>query len=368
MEDIEKGSPANVRSRTSERDSPLDEEASDEEDLLPSTPVEAAARALQSAVSFDSPFDESHGCQEIGAGQPTISSNTTSEAQENNAAATPQSLKSPHVAKVPRFNTNTDCSGSDPGQSVIQNSTTIVAESLASTTGAVESTKNTNLSSSQTEGPPALPLKPATSPARAARSTKSSDAPSPQTILRALIRGAYREMMYFTLPHEIFSLDDLRQGLDYAFSLLQAAQSKLAILTVLNGDMADVSASHLRGWMTRIDRMDPQSCHEHQMFVVFESLSSGEIRVALSEVVQSRLIVDDELKRMKALLIKRLAELESNEKSSIWLVSGSDFVRSLQNEFAGTADGLLGEDEAKRDAVFTAVMVLVIGALYFCVR
>lgn len=173
--------------------------------------------------------------------------------------------------------------------------------------------------------------------------------------------------MYFTLPHESFSLDDLRQGLDYAFSMLQAAQSKLAILDVLHDDMLDLDAVQLRSWMTQIDHLGSQARHEPRMFVMFESLSSGEIRVALAEVVQSRLIVEDEAKRTKTLLTKRLTELESNAKSLVSMSAWDDFVRSLQNETVGTVDGLLGENEAEWGDVFTAGMVVVIGAFYLCV-
>ena len=174
--------------------------------------------------------------------------------------------------------------------------------------------------------------------------------------------------MYFTLPHERFSLDDLRQGLDYAFIMLQAAQSKLAILEILHDDMPDLDAVQLRCWMARINHLDSHTRHEPRMFVMFESLSPGEIRVALAEVVQSRLIVEDEVKRTKSLLTRRLTELECNTKTSAFRGAWVDSVRILLNESVGTANGLLGEEEAELDAVFTAVMAVMVIGFYLCVR
>jgi hypothetical protein len=361
VEDVKKGSPADMSSPpTAEQDSLFDEEESDDDD--DDDAVEEAARALQSAISFEASFVESQEGEGGDAEESATSLFAASEKQEQDVVAISQSSGPEHVAKVPTLDANTDCCDSDTEQSMIDLLST-VSESLASAARAVEPTKSADVPFSPIDTKSGRPLG---GTSRAAKSTKNTNVPSSQTVLRGLIRGANREMMYFTLPHERFSLNDLRQGLDYAFSMLQAAQSKLAVLEVLHNDMPDLDAVQLRSWMTQIDHLDSQTRHEPRMFVMFESLSSGEIRVALAEVVQSRLIVEDEVKQKKTLLTKRLTELESyaNSRLGIW----SDFVRSLQNETADTADGLLGEKEAEQDTIFTAVMAVIVGGFYLCVR
>ena len=396
MEDVRKASPAaDVSSRrTAEQDSLFEEDESDDDgdddEVLPKlvvAPVEEAARALQSAISFEATFGEiqegESGDAEIAgaesvdaegvelksgdADKSTASLSATSEKQEQDIVATSQSSRPEHVAELPELVTNTDCCNPDSEQSKIDLLRT-VSESLASAARAVEPTKSADVPFSPTGCSSNTTCRLLAGTARAAKSTKNTDAPSSQTILRSLIRGAHREMMYFTLPHERFSLDDLRQGLDYAFSMLQAAQSKLAILEVLHDDMPDLDAVQLRCWMARIDHLDSRNRHEPRMFVMFESLSSGEIRVALAEVVQSRLIVEDETKRTKSLLTRRLTELESNANSSALLGAWVDSVRTLLNESVGTANGLLGEEEAELDAVFTAVMAVMVIGFCLCVR
>lgn len=369
VEDVKKASPADLSSRPSaEQDSLFDEEESDDKDDedLPKVhvaPAEEAARALQSAISFEASFGEGHEHEDGDADEFTTSLPTAFEEQEQDIVATSQTSRPEHVAEAPEFDTTTDCRDSDAEQSMIDLLST-VSESLASAARAVEPTKSADVPFSPIESKSGRPLG---GTSRAAKSTRNTNVPSPQTILRGLIRGAHREMMYFTLPHERFSLNDLRRGLDYAFGMLQAAQSKLAILEVLH-NMPGLDAVQLRGWITQIDHLGSQTRRDPRMFVMFESLSSGEIRVALAEVVQSRLIVEDEAKQTKTLLTKRLTELESNAKSLVPVGSWTVFVRSLQNETAGTADGLLGEKEAERDAIFTAVMAVIVGGFYLCVR
>jgi hypothetical protein len=400
-EEIKRRSPAvDMSSRPSaEQDSLFEgeesESASDDDEVLPKVaaiPVEEAARALQSAISFEATFGDSE-TREGESGdveQSATSLSATSEDGEQKTVAILQPSTPEHVegsasdrrrkqaecndrqvglheavAKVLRFDTNTNCHGPGSGQSVLQDSPIMLGESPASSTRAAKSTKNTYVPLSQTQCSPTTTIKTLAVTPRSAKEKKNADDPSSQIILRGLIRDAHREMMYFTLSHERFSLDDLRQGLGFAFSMLQAAHSKLAILAVLHDDMTDLSEAQLRSWMAQIDHIHPQTRHEPRMFVMFESLSSGEIRVALAEVVQSRLIVEDEVKQMKASLNWRLSELESNEESSRWLAV---WVESLQNEHAGTAKGLLGDDEAEWDAIFTAIMAVTVVGFYLCIR
>lgn len=169
--------------------------------------------------------------------------------------------------------------------------------------------------------------------------------PCPQTILRGLIRDAHREMIYFTLPHSSFSLDDLHDGLDYAFGMLQTATTKLAMLAVLLDDMANVQAVDLRRWIFSIDCLDPLTSYEPRMPVVFECLSTGEARLALAELVQSRVIVEDEVKRMKQMLERKAESLEREMEIKV-----------------------RDHEHAALDAWVTAIMVVVIVALYLAVR
>ncbi|KAL1583882.1 hypothetical protein WHR41_07119 [Cladosporium halotolerans] len=169
---------------------------------------------------------------------------------------------------------------------------------------------------------------------------------SAQTVLRGLIRDAHRGMMYFTLPHAAFSGEDLRHGLEYAFGMLQVATVRLAILATLLDDMANMPADSLREWIAQVDRLDPQTCYEPRMLVVFECLSTGEVQLALAELVQSRLIVEHEAERLKQQLVRR--------------ADGSAKVESPVS--------LWDDDQLITDGVVTLIMVLAIGTLYLFIR
>lgn len=191
--------------------------------------------------------------------------------------------------------------------------------------------------------------------------------PSPQTILRGLIRDAHREMMYFTLPHSQFSLHDLRQGLDYAYSMLQVATTKLAILTVLHDDMTDMSATDLRRWMSHIEYLEPQTRYKPRMIIIFESLSAGENKMALAELVQSRLIVEDEAKQIRSVLCQRVTTKEQEVKAAKFVMdSAVDCGKGAESSSALWQ--FFDVDETWWDALFTAIVVVLIGALYRCVR
>jgi hypothetical protein len=194
---------------------------------------------------------------------------------------------------------------------------------------------------------------------------RTSFGPSPQTILRGLIRDAHREMMYFTLPHSQFSIDDLRQGLDFAYSMLQAVTSKSAILNSLQdmNDLNDMSAADLRRWMAHVDHLDPQTRNEPRILAIFESLSAGELEIALAELVQSRIIVEDGVTQTRALLKDQVMTKE--EKSR---------VATPKVDVPADPDGLsalcafLDAEEPSWDALLTAIMVALFGALYISVR
>lgn len=192
--------------------------------------------------------------------------------------------------------------------------------------------------------------------------------PSPQTILRGLIRDAHQEMMYFTLGHSQFSPDDLRYGLDYAYSVLQAATAKLAILRVLRDDTIEMSTLELRRWITRVDHLDdPLSSYEPRMSVIFEYASGVEMKIALAELVHSRRIVEDEVKQMREMLAQRVAAGEqivqdaSSLGDNIICQGDKADVTWFRREFFDAY-------ETSWDAFLTVMMLITFGALYLCVR
>jgi hypothetical protein len=200
------------------------------------------------------------------------------------------------------------------------------------------------------------------------RAVKSNFGPSPQTILRGLIRDAHREMMYFTLPHSQFSLNDLRQGLDFAYSMLQAVTCKLAILNSLQdvNDANHMSAADLRRWIAHVDHLDPQTRHEPRILAIFESLSAGELKTALAELVQSRIIVEDEVKQARASLMDLVNARE--EKLSVATSAVDVAVHDKGLGGCSTLCAFLDAEEPSWDALLTVVMVALFGALYISVR
>lgn len=192
---------------------------------------------------------------------------------------------------------------------------------------------------------------------------KTKPSTSPQVVLRGLIRDAHREMMRFTLPHAHFSADDLREGLDFAFSMLQVTTTKLAMLAVLYDNLSEFSKADLHSWLARIDHLDPQSQYQPHMPVVFESLSVGEMQVALAELVQSRLIAEDEVGRMRVALMETTGNGRKNAESEDCVLDNIDGDEEANGKHLAS-----DEDEAAWDGFFTALMVIVIGALYLCVR
>jgi hypothetical protein len=117
---------------------------------------------------------------------------------------------------------------------------------------------------------------------------------SPKIVLRGLIRDAHPEMIHFTLPHSLFSPDDLRSGLQYAYSMLQAATSELTILELLADEATEMTGNDLGRWIALVDNAFPLPCSEARITVIFESLSIGEMKAALEELVHARLAFEGE--------------------------------------------------------------------------
>jgi hypothetical protein len=186
-------------------------------------------------------------------------------------------------------------------------------------------------------------------------------------VLRGLIRDAHPEMIHFTLPHSSFSRDELRKGLEYAYSIEEAATCRLAILELLDDDTTDTSATDLRRWIALIDNSNPKTRLKTHISIIFESLSVGEMKAALKESVQSGLVVEREIEETRESLIRNLGANERAERSATDSAKKEeDHARELKSS---TRKRCIPEDnEAAFDAFLTAVMVVFIGALYLCIR
>jgi hypothetical protein len=190
----------------------------------------------------------------------------------------------------------------------------------------------------------------------------------PEIVLRGLICDAHPEMIHFTLPHSLFSPEDLRKGLQYAYSMLQAATSKLAMLELLEDETAKMHGSDLRRWIALVGDSSPRTRTEALISVVFESLSIGEMKAALEELVQSRLVVEGEVERIQMLLLRKSVVKEQQERSTVIPAKKStDFDKEGDSS---TKKRCVSEEgnETAFDAFLTAIMVVLIGALYLCVR
>jgi hypothetical protein len=190
----------------------------------------------------------------------------------------------------------------------------------------------------------------------------------PEIVLRGLICDAHPEMIHFTLPHSLFSPDDLRKGLQYAYSMLQAATSKLVMLELLEDETAKMNGSDLRRWIALVGDSSPRTRTEALISVVFESLSIGEMKAALEELVQSRLVVEGEVEKTQMLLLRKLVVKEQQERSTVIPAKRSaDFDKEGDSS---TKKRRVSEEgnETAFDAFLTAIMVVLIGVLYLCVR
>lgn len=209
---------------------------------------------------------------------------------------------------------------------------------------------------------------PKASPDHAARSTSSSSTGnalsgkvaevssslnatelSSQAVLQGLMRDRHHGTMSFTLRDPRFSLEDLLTGLEEAYVALQMATAQLAALATLVDDVEGMSATELHKWIVRFDQLDPQTRYEPKLPDFCNSLPRDVVQTALEEVVQSRVEVEDETRRMTGHLMGRMEKLEAHCRYQAW-------VAEMRNE------------QSKDNWVtFVIVMVMVIGALYLCV-
>lgn len=191
---------------------------------------------------------------------------------------------------------------------------------------------------------------------------------SPEMVLRGLIRDAHPEMIYFTLPHSLFSPDDLRTGLQYAYSMLQEATFKLAILALLDDDATNLTGADLRRWIALVDDSNPRARTESRISTIFEFLSIGELKTALEELVQSRLVVEGEADKTQMSLLTKVKAKERQEKSVVIPVKRAASFDEKGDHSTKKRRVSEEDNETVLDAFLTAIMVVLIGALYLCLR
>ena len=191
---------------------------------------------------------------------------------------------------------------------------------------------------------------------------------SPEMVLRGLVRDAHPDMVHFTLPHSLFSPNDLQKGLQYAYIALQVATSKLAMLELLNDETTNMTGSDLRRWIALVDNSTARTCTEPRISVVFESLSVGEKKAALEELVQSRLVVKGEVEQTRALLRRRILAKELQERNAVTPVKRTAEFDKEGGSRSKKRRVSKEDSETAFDAFLTLIMVVLVGALYRCVR
>jgi hypothetical protein len=190
----------------------------------------------------------------------------------------------------------------------------------------------------------------------------------PEIVLRGLIRDAYPEMIHFTLPHSLFSPDDLRKGLQYAYSMLQAATSELTILELLADEAMNMTGNDLRRWIELVDNAFPLPCSQSRITAIFESLSIGELKAAIEELVHSRLAVEGEAEKTRLSLQSEMVAKERQEKSMV-IPAKRAAKFDAEGDSSSKKRRVSEEDsETALDAFLTATMVVLIGVLYLYVR
>jgi hypothetical protein len=191
---------------------------------------------------------------------------------------------------------------------------------------------------------------------------------SPKIVLRGLIRDAHPEMIHFTLPHSLFSPDDLRSGLQYAYSMLQAATSELTILELLADEATEMTGNDLGRWIALVDNAFPLPCSEARITVIFESLSIGEMKAALEELVHARLAVEGETEKTRLSLRSTMVAKERQEKNVV--ISAKRAAKfDAEGDRSSSKKRRVSEEDSETalDAFLTAIVVVLIGVLYLCI-
>jgi len=135
---------------------------------------------------------------------------------------------------------------------------------------------------------------------------------------------------------------------------------------LLRDETTNMTGSDLRRWIALVDKSIPRTRTEPRVSVIFESLSVGEKKAALEELVQSRLVVEGEVEETRALLLRRILAKEFQERSAVTPVKRA---AEFDNQGGSKKRRLSKEDnETAFDDFLMLVMVVLVGALYLCVR
>ena len=191
---------------------------------------------------------------------------------------------------------------------------------------------------------------------------------SPGIVLQGLIRDTRPETIHFTLPHSSFSPDDLREGLWYAYNMLQVATTKLAMLELLDEETMSLTGADLRSWITLVDNSNPRAHAEPCISAIFEALSTAEMKAALEELVQSKRIVEAEVEKTQMSLLRKAVAKERQERIAVVPIKRAAHFDKECGSSSKKRRVSQEDNETALDAFLTAIMVLLIGVLYFCVR
>lgn len=191
---------------------------------------------------------------------------------------------------------------------------------------------------------------------------------SPGIVLQGLIRDTRPETIHFTLPHSSFSPDDLREGLWYAYDMLQVATIKLAMLELLDEETTSLTGADLRRWVAFVDNSNPHAHAEPCISAMFEFLSIAEMKAALEELVQSKRVVESEAEKTQMSLLRKAVAKERQERKAMVLPKRTADVGKEGGSSSKKRRVSQEDNETALDAFLTAIMVLLIGVLYLCVR
>lgn len=191
---------------------------------------------------------------------------------------------------------------------------------------------------------------------------------SPGIVLQGLIRDTRPETIHFTLPHSSFSPDDLREGLCYAYGMLQVATTNLAMLELLDEETTSLTGADLRRWIALVENSNPRAHAEPCISAMFESLSIAEMKAALEELVQSRRVVEGEAEKTQMSLLRKAVAKERQERKAVVLSKRAADIGKEGSSSSKKRRVSQEDNETALDAFLTAIMVLLIGVLYLCVR
>lgn len=169
---------------------------------------------------------------------------------------------------------------------------------------------------------------------------------SPSAVLKGLIRDGHKSSMFFTLGDPRFSLELLLEGLEEAYITQQMALVQLALVSTLHDNLEGLSVTEVRKWTVRLQQLDPKTRFELKLPGFCYSLPRDVVKIAIIELVRSRVEVQLETLRVTERLMERVKKMEADDRKNAW-------IQKMR-------------DEQKDESFVTLFMVISIGALYLC--